>query len=65
MHFFCRPQVQIFFPKVNFFHASSPGAQCEVIEVLAEAGSQAVLPCKYNPSVPYPPAIIWKKANQG
>lgn len=41
------------------------GAQCEVIEVFAEEGSQAVLPCKGSPSSPKPPAIIWSKANKG
>ncbi|XP_041797922.1 lymphocyte activation gene 3 protein-like [Chelmon rostratus] len=41
------------------------GAQCEVTEVFAEEGSQAVLPCKCGPSLPYPFNIIWSKANQG
>lgn len=47
------------------FRVSSPGAQCEVTEVFAEEGSQAVLPCKCGPSLPYPFNIIWSKANQG
>ncbi|XP_038567065.1 lymphocyte activation gene 3 protein-like [Micropterus salmoides] len=41
------------------------GAQCEVTEVLAEEGSQAVLPCKCSPSSPFPPAIIWSKSDKG
>ncbi|XP_044064948.1 lymphocyte activation gene 3 protein-like [Siniperca chuatsi] len=41
------------------------GVQCEVTEVLAEAGSQAVLPCKCSPSPSMPPAIIWSKADKG
>ncbi|XP_035528536.1 lymphocyte activation gene 3 protein-like [Morone saxatilis] len=41
------------------------GAQSEVIEVFAEAGSQAILPCKCNPLSTHLPAIIWTKANKG
>ncbi|XP_074509446.1 lymphocyte activation gene 3 protein [Sebastes fasciatus] len=41
------------------------GAQCDQTEVLAEAGSQAVLPCKCTPSSPFIPAIVWTKANRG
>ncbi|XP_070692034.1 lymphocyte activation gene 3 protein-like [Pempheris klunzingeri] len=41
------------------------GAQCEVTEVLAEAGSQAVLPCKYSSSSSSSPAIIWSEADKG
>ncbi|CAK6966220.1 lymphocyte activation gene 3 protein-like [Scomber scombrus] len=41
------------------------GAQCEVTEVFAEAGSQAVLPCKCNPSASSPPAILWTQVNKG
>ncbi|XP_053182428.1 lymphocyte activation gene 3 protein-like [Scomber japonicus] len=41
------------------------GAQCEITEVFAEAGSQAVLPCKCNPSASSPPAILWTQANKG
>ncbi|XP_068426588.1 lymphocyte activation gene 3 protein-like [Clinocottus analis] len=40
-------------------------AQCEEIEVFAEAGSQAVLPCKCSPLYPYIPAILWSKADTG
>ncbi|XP_034730133.1 contactin-2-like [Etheostoma cragini] len=42
-----------------------PGAQCEETEVFAEAGSQAELPCKCNPSSPFIPSIVWSKANKG
>ncbi|GLD63785.1 lymphocyte activation gene 3 protein [Lates japonicus] len=41
------------------------GAHCEVTEVLAEAGSQAVLPCKCSSTSPVPSGIIWSKANKG
>ncbi|XP_070823195.1 lymphocyte activation gene 3 protein-like [Chaetodon trifascialis] len=41
------------------------GAQCEETEVFAEAGSQAVLPCKCGPSSPYPSNIIWTKDRKG
>ncbi|XP_075965809.1 lymphocyte activation gene 3 protein [Anarhichas minor] len=41
------------------------GAQCEVTEVFAEAGSQVVLPCKCSPSYPFIPYIIWSKADKG
>lgn len=41
------------------FHLS--GAQSEVTEVFAEAGSQAVLPCKCGPPSARIPAIIWRK----
>ncbi|XP_041648748.1 lymphocyte activation gene 3 protein-like [Cheilinus undulatus] len=41
------------------------GGQCELTEVFAEAGSQAVLPCKCDPSSTYPHAVIWTKANKG
>ncbi|TDH11641.1 hypothetical protein EPR50_G00063060 [Perca flavescens] len=41
------------------------GSQCEETEVFAEVGSQAVLPCKCNPSSPYIPSIVWSKANKG
>ncbi|XP_067457287.1 lymphocyte activation gene 3 protein-like [Thunnus thynnus] len=41
------------------------GAQCEVTEVLVEAGSQAILPCKSDSSSPNPPAIVWSQANKG
>ncbi|XP_076594180.1 lymphocyte activation gene 3 protein [Chaetodon auriga] len=41
------------------------GAQCEETEVFAEAGSQAVLPCKCSPSSPYPSNIIWTKDKKG
>ncbi|KAM6994345.1 lymphocyte activation gene 3 protein [Tautogolabrus adspersus] len=39
------------------------GAQCEVTEVFAEAGSKVVLPCKCSSSTSLPVAIIWSKAN--
>ncbi|XP_054477608.1 uncharacterized protein LOC129109540 [Anoplopoma fimbria] len=41
------------------------GAQCEVSEVFAEVGSQAVLPCKSSPLYAFTPSIIWSKANKG
>ncbi|XP_070767756.1 lymphocyte activation gene 3 protein-like [Enoplosus armatus] len=41
------------------------GAQCEVTEVLAEAGFQAVLPCKCSPLTTFAPTIIWSKADKG
>ncbi|XP_060905252.1 contactin-2-like [Labrus mixtus] len=41
------------------------GAQCEATEVFAEAGSEALLPCKCSPSSTLPRAIIWSKANSG
>ncbi|KAE8288958.1 hypothetical protein D5F01_LYC12836 [Larimichthys crocea] len=41
------------------------GAQCEMTEVFAEAGSQAVLPCKCSSSYSYSPSIIWTKVNSG
>ncbi|XP_059195845.1 lymphocyte activation gene 3 protein-like [Centropristis striata] len=50
------------FAGITFFVT---GAQCEQTEVFAEAGSQAVLPCKCNPlssSIPY---IIWSQVNKG
>uniref|UniRef100_A0A3Q3KRU0 Ig-like domain-containing protein n=1 Tax=Monopterus albus TaxID=43700 RepID=A0A3Q3KRU0_MONAL len=43
----------------------STGARCEVIEVFAEAGSQAVLPCKSNTLFPTPSTIVWSKDNEG
>ncbi|XP_028280255.1 lymphocyte activation gene 3 protein [Parambassis ranga] len=41
------------------------GARCEVAEVLAEAGSQAVLPCKCSILSTVSPAITWIKASTG
>ncbi|KAI3361144.1 hypothetical protein L3Q82_013341 [Scortum barcoo] len=41
------------------------GAQCEEFEVLAHAGSQAVLPCKCSYSFPITPVIIWSNAKKG
>ncbi|XP_040900178.1 lymphocyte activation gene 3 protein-like [Toxotes jaculatrix] len=41
------------------------GARCEVTEVFAEAGSEAILPCKYDPTSLVPPAVKWSKANKG
>ncbi|XP_028984850.2 lymphocyte activation gene 3 protein-like [Betta splendens] len=41
------------------------GGQCEVREVFAEEGSEAVLPCRNNyPSI-HSVAVAWSKANQG
>lgn len=40
-------------------------AQCKIDEVLAEAGSQAVLPCKWSPLSPNPSTIIWTQVNKG
>ncbi|XP_068179482.1 lymphocyte activation gene 3 protein-like [Antennarius striatus] len=40
-------------------------AQCEVLEVLAAEGSQAVLPCKCSLFSTCSPVIIWHKANKG
>ncbi|KAL6109297.1 lag3 [Pungitius sinensis] len=48
---------------VMTFHLS--GAQSEVSEVFAEAGSQAVLPCKCSRLSARIPAIIWRKAGKG
>ncbi|XP_068998594.1 lymphocyte activation gene 3 protein-like [Embiotoca jacksoni] len=39
------------------------GVTCDVTEVLAKAGSQAVLPCKSGTSSPV--AIVWSKVNTG
>ncbi|XP_047188169.1 lymphocyte activation gene 3 protein [Scophthalmus maximus] len=41
------------------------GAQSEVTEVFAEAGSQAVLPCKYSSTSYDSPGILWIKTNKG
>ncbi|XP_071324675.1 lymphocyte activation gene 3 protein-like [Trachinotus anak] len=41
------------------------GARCEVPEVFAEAGSQAVLPCESSRTSSAEPVIIWSKANKG
>uniref|UniRef100_UPI0037E82B3C lymphocyte activation gene 3 protein-like n=1 Tax=Semicossyphus pulcher TaxID=241346 RepID=UPI0037E82B3C len=41
------------------------GAQCEVTEVFAEEGSQAVLPCKCNALSNFPHGIIWSQDNKG
>ncbi|XP_035018570.1 lymphocyte activation gene 3 protein [Hippoglossus stenolepis] len=41
------------------------GVQCEVTEVFAEAGSPAVLPCKYSPTSNVSPGIIWSKVTNG
>ncbi|XP_060936719.1 lymphocyte activation gene 3 protein-like [Limanda limanda] len=41
------------------------GVQCEVTEVFAEAGSTAVLPCKYSPTSNVSPGVIWSKADKG
>ncbi|XP_039973495.1 hemicentin-2-like isoform X2 [Xiphias gladius] len=41
------------------------GARCKVTEVFAEAGSQAVLPCKSSSTSLASPFIIWSKANKG
>ncbi|KAM8871158.1 lymphocyte activation gene 3 protein [Spinachia spinachia] len=48
---------------VMTFHLS--GAQREVTEVFAEAGSQAVLPCRCGPLSTRMPAIVWRKADKG
>lgn len=40
-------------------------AQCELAEVLAEAGSQAVLPCKLGRLSPNPSTIVWTQVNKG
>uniref|UniRef100_A0A3B4UBS9 Lymphocyte activating 3 n=1 Tax=Seriola dumerili TaxID=41447 RepID=A0A3B4UBS9_SERDU len=39
--------------------------RCEVTEVFAEAGSQAVLPCKCTCTSSTEPAIVWSKVNKG
>ncbi|KAM8734936.1 lymphocyte activation gene 3 protein [Acanthopagrus schlegelii] len=41
------------------------GAQCQDTEVFAEAGSQAVLPCKYSSKSRVAPAILWNNGNKG
>ncbi|KAK5861782.1 hypothetical protein PBY51_017232 [Eleginops maclovinus] len=41
------------------------GAECEETEVFAEAGSQAVLPCKGSHSYHMSPCIVWTKAKKG
>ncbi|XP_030248380.1 lymphocyte activation gene 3 protein [Sparus aurata] len=41
------------------------GAQCQDTEVFAEAGSQALLPCRYSSSSTVAPAIMWNKVNKG
>lgn len=41
------------------------GAQCQVTEVFAEAGSTAVLPCKSEHPSSAEPTIVWSKANKG
>ncbi|XP_029359900.1 lymphocyte activation gene 3 protein [Echeneis naucrates] len=41
------------------------GAQCEVTEVFAEAGSHAVLSCNYESKASVQPSIVWRKANKG
>ncbi|XP_073340857.1 lymphocyte activation gene 3 protein-like [Pagrus major] len=41
------------------------GAQCQETEVFAEAGSQAILPCKCSSSSRFAPAIMWSKVNKG
>ncbi|XP_026173305.1 contactin-2 [Mastacembelus armatus] len=41
------------------------GAQCEVTDVFAESGSQAVLPCHFSLSSSTPRTVIWSKANKG
>ncbi|KAF3692070.1 Lymphocyte activation gene 3 protein [Channa argus] len=41
------------------------GAQCEDIEIFANEGSVAVLPCTHKPWSSFPPAIIWSKVNKG
>lgn len=63
--FFVGYMYKNFLSQSELFHVSFQGARCEVIEVLAEAGSQAVLPCKCKPSTRYSPNIMWVKANQG
>ncbi|KAM4581558.1 lymphocyte activation gene 3 protein [Odontesthes bonariensis] len=40
-------------------------ARCETAEVLVEAGSQVVLPCKCSFRLCNPAAIIWNKNNKG
>ncbi|XP_029958996.1 lymphocyte activation gene 3 protein [Salarias fasciatus] len=40
-------------------------AGCERAEVLVEAGSQAVLPCKSSSLTQHNPHILWTKANKG
>ncbi|XP_034553173.1 uncharacterized protein LOC117822504 [Notolabrus celidotus] len=41
------------------------GAHCQITEVLAEAGSQAVLPCKCSSSSTISYNIVWSKGNKG
>ncbi|MED6252129.1 hypothetical protein ATANTOWER_007367 [Ataeniobius toweri] len=41
------------------------GARCEVTELIAEAGSQVVLPCKCEASQCDPAAITWGKDDKG
>ncbi|XP_056236256.1 lymphocyte activation gene 3 protein-like [Seriola aureovittata] len=41
------------------------GVRCEVTEVFAEAGSQAILPCKCRRTSSTEPAIVWSKVNKG
>lgn len=39
----------------------SSGGGCEVTEVLAAAGSEAVLPCKFNVLSSDPASVHWSK----
>lgn len=41
------------------------GARCDVTELISEAGSQVVLPCKCEASQCDPAAINWSKDNKG
>ncbi|KAM9723523.1 lymphocyte activation gene 3 protein [Menidia menidia] len=40
-------------------------ARSGTVEVLVEAGSQAVLPCKCSTQSCHPASVIWSKANEG
>lgn len=61
MHIFWQASLS----EVNCFMLSSSGAQCQDTEVFAEAGSQAVLPCKYSSKSTVAPAILWNNGNKG
>ncbi|XP_076010907.1 lymphocyte activation gene 3 protein [Genypterus blacodes] len=41
------------------------GAQCEITEVIAESGSEAVLPCECHPPSKSAPFVLWSKEGRG
>lgn len=65
MHIFLIAEGENVLCKLNHFSVSSTEAQCKIAEVLAEAGSQAVLPCKLGSLSPNPSTIVWTQINKG